>query len=163
MRKWVDCSEVFLVSCAWRWVVRYCSWMLRGSLSSDSFPLLKNLTGAARRKTIDDGGILTAAKPSNPPTFTGTLEGGIEPFARRLLSLPGGIHFRKLALTWLHGGELLTIIALVEACVGTLESLDTTWDILSTCILHLRPQPITHLCFQVIRGQFQWTSRKRRN
>jgi hypothetical protein len=63
----------------------------------------------------------------------------MEPFARRLLSLPGGIHFRKLALTWLQEGDLLTMTALVEACVGALESLDITWDLLSPCILHLRP------------------------
>jgi hypothetical protein len=52
----------------------------------------------------------------------------MEPFTRRLLSLPGGIHFRKLTLKWLYEEDLLTATALVEECSHTLESLDITWS-----------------------------------
>ena len=114
-----------------------------------SFPLLEDLAVTVRRPQIynaDGSGedeTPTTAQPLNLPIFTGTielpLEGGMEPFARRLLSLPGGIHPRKLALTWLHGEDLFTTMALVETCAHTLESLHIACDLPSTYILYLHP------------------------
>jgi hypothetical protein len=114
-----------------------------------SFPLLEDLAVTVRRPPTDnadgsaEGETPTATQPRNAPIFPGTIElllaGGMEPFARRLLSLPGGIHPRKLALTWLHEEDLLTTIALVEACAHTLEFLHIAWDLPSTYILYLRP------------------------
>jgi hypothetical protein len=78
-----------------------------------------------------EGGMPTTARPSSQPMFTGFLElhlmGGMKPIARRLLSLPGGIHFRKLTLTWFCEEDLLMVKALVEECSHTLESLNVTW------------------------------------
>jgi hypothetical protein len=84
-----------------------------------------------------------AAQPSSPPVFTGSLElclrGGMNPITRRLLSLPGGIHFRKLTLTQFHKDDLSMIVGLVEGCSHTLESLDITWCFFGKSIQHLRP------------------------
>jgi hypothetical protein len=113
-----------------------------------SFPLLEDLavTVYGVWVRIDEGSkegeMPTAPQPLSPPVFTGSLEldlfGGMEPFTRRLLSLPGGIHFRKLILIWLHRGDLLTTTTLVEECSHTLEYLDITWS-LGKPIRHLRP------------------------
>ena len=85
--------------------------------------------------------IPTAARPSSPHRFTGTLElclgGTIGPVARRLLSLPSGIHFRKIILVWLHQDDFSMITALVEKCSDLLESLDITENITGKLILHL--------------------------
>ena len=117
-----------------------------------SFPLLEDLDVIIHKTTADnsDGSeedeAPTTTQPSSPSRFTGSLElylkGGMEPFARRLLSLPGGIHFQDLALTLLHEEDLLTMMTLVEACARTLEFLDVTWNLsASTCSLQLRPHP----------------------
>ena len=102
-----------------------------------SFPLLEDLVVIFHQTPADDddgskaGGIPTAARPSTHPMFTGFLElhmmGGMKPIARRLLSLPGSIHFRKLTLTWFCEEDLLMVKALVEECSHTLESLSVAW------------------------------------
>jgi len=107
-----------------------------------SFPLLGTLAVVALDTSIDNGdgsnGLSTVIQRSNPPTFTGSLElfmrGGMEHIARRLLSLPGGINFRKLTLTWFHERDLSLTMALVERCSCTLESLDITCSPLGTFI-----------------------------
>jgi hypothetical protein len=114
-----------------------------------SFPLLEDLTVIIHLPWTADGGgsegdeMLTATQLSNPPMFTGSLElylrGGMRPIIRQLLSLPGGIHFRKLTLTLFGGEDLLTLRALVEECSHTLESLDITWGYLSESVQHLPP------------------------
>jgi len=113
-----------------------------------SFPLLEDLTVVtyfeASTDGVDDPGELsTAFQPSNPPTFTGSLEllmrGGTGPIARRLLSSPGGIHFRKLTLTWYQDSDGPSIRGLVGECSGTLESLKITRSTQGTSILHLSP------------------------
>jgi len=99
-----------------------------------SFPLLEDLTLTSTGTPTDSGDgpdvLPTAIQPSNPPTFTGSLvlnlEGGTIPIARWLLTLPGGLHFRKFTSTWRHGGGLLLTMALVEECSYTLESLDVS-------------------------------------
>ena len=93
-----------------------------------SFPLLEDLslTTYGGRSYNDDGPgrMLTALR--RPPKLNGTLTlflvKGTEFVTPRLLSLRG-IHFRGLTLTWRHEGDLSTIMALVEECTHTLESL----------------------------------------
>jgi len=113
-----------------------------------SFPLLEDLTMVTRYKPLADNmdssdGLPTVARPSIPP-MTGSLElfqwGGIKPITRRLLSISGGIHFRKLIVTWHCEEDLLSTQALVEGCSHTLESLHITCDGFSTSIqLNIRP------------------------
>jgi hypothetical protein len=113
------------------------------------FPLLEDLDVIISHNASVDGGDdsdwpLTENQPSSPPMLSGSLKlylkGGMKPFTRRLLSLPGGIHFRKLTLTWLREEDLLTVTTLVEECSPTLESLDITCNFCEF-IWHLRPHP----------------------
>jgi hypothetical protein len=108
-----------------------------------SFPLLEDLAVMVQYETpADDGNdpgkdeTPTAAQLSSPPMFTGSLRlllgRGTKQFVYRLLSLPGGIHFRKLTLTWLHEEGIPLVAGLVEECSRTLESLDITGTLLST-------------------------------
>ena len=62
----------------------------------------------------------------------------MESIARRLLSLQGRLHPRKLTFTRFHEDPLLTT-AFVEECSCTLESLHITCDSRRTSIQHLRP------------------------
>jgi hypothetical protein len=113
-----------------------------------SFPLLEDLVmysiyGISADDDDEDRSdrLSTAVQPSNTPVFTGSLEiflgeGGMKSLTHWLLSLPGGLHFRKLTLTWLQEEDLSLVEALVEACSHTLESLDIT-DSPSTSIRHL--------------------------
>ena len=113
-----------------------------------SFPLLEDLSLIVHEAPADNGDghredeMSTATQPSSSPMFTGSLElllrGGMKLVAHRLLSLPGGIHFRKLTLTWIHKEDLLMVMALVEGCSHTLESLRIICSILGKSILHLR-------------------------
>ena len=96
-----------------------------------SFPLLEDLAATARDGSIgedDDSDELSpAVRPSNLPRFTGSLElpgTGIKFITRRFLSLPGGIHFRKLILRWFKAEDVSLTMALVEGCSHTLEFLD---------------------------------------
>jgi hypothetical protein len=109
-----------------------------------SFPLLEDLAVVVFYKMPDgdDGSdsLLTAVQPSSPPVFTGSLElhsrGGMEFFTRRLSSLPGGIHFRKLVLTWFYETDRLVTMALVEGYYHTLESLSIS-DFCGASIQHM--------------------------
>jgi hypothetical protein len=120
-----------------------------------SFPLLEDLAVATCYGTSTDYGdspnkLLTTVQPSSPPAFTGSFElyvtGGMESVTRRLLSLPGGIHFRKLIWAWYHKKELSLMMALAERCSHTLESLDVTYG-RSKLIRLLRPGKLTQNCF----------------
>ena len=96
-----------------------------------SFPLLEDLTVVTYfGASTSDGGDGSPVQPSNPPTFTGSLDlymrGGMDPIARRLLSSPGGIHFRKLTFTWFQDSDAPLIRGLVWECSRTLESLKIT-------------------------------------
>ena len=115
-----------------------------------SFPHLENLIVATYQRVLDDDNhgsdwSSTIAQPWNPPAFTGYLDllivGGMEPIARRLLSLPGGINFRKLSITWFHEQDLSLAMALVERCYRTLESFSITRDLIGTSVLRLYPNP----------------------
>jgi len=112
-----------------------------------SFPLLEDLAVTnynyvAINEHDGSNGLPTAALPSNPPVFSGCLKlvmTGLAPIVRQLLSLPGGIRFRKFTLAWDRGEDVSLITALVERCSGTLESLDITCDPLGASIWRLRP------------------------
>jgi len=57
--------------------------------------------------------------------MTGSLELSRPGFiASRLLSLPGGIHFRELILTWSREEDVLSTKGLVEGCSHSLEYLE---------------------------------------
>jgi hypothetical protein len=123
-----------------------------------SFPLLEDLDVTLIEQSSDDGDgsnegkMSTATQPPSPPMFTGTLElclsEEMEPFARQLLSLPGGIHFRNLTLMWLHEEDYLLTTALVEGCSHTLRFLDINWNLVGTFTRHLRSTLIAYFCFQ---------------
>jgi len=107
-----------------------------------SFPLLEDLSIVTHYGTDDDdgsGGLPTAVQPPNPPTFTGSLDlslsgrkGGMGPVSSWLLSLPGGIHFRKLTLMWFRVSDGPPTTALVRECSDTLESLKIDLAMFST-------------------------------
>ena len=84
---------------------------------------------------------LAPAQLSHPPTFTGSLElymaRGMGPIVRQLLSLPGGLHFRKLALKWFREEEVLLTMELVDKCSHTLESLEINCNPRGMFIHHL--------------------------
>jgi hypothetical protein len=105
-----------------------------------SFPFLEDLEVVS---SYDGPDRLPTAQPSRPPMLTGSLklclQGGMEHFIRRLLSLPGGIHFRKLALTWLREEDVPLTTGLVEECFRTLESLEIASNPLRASIQ--RPHP----------------------
>jgi hypothetical protein len=105
-----------------------------------SFPLLEDL---AVTSSYDGSDRPPTARPLRSPMLTGSLDlylrGGMDHFVRRLLSLPGGIHFRKLTLTWLRGEDLPLTTGLAEECSRTLETLDITCNSLRASVRYLRP------------------------
>jgi hypothetical protein len=116
-----------------------------------SFPLLEDLAVTIHHKAMpDDDDGSDRVPPSSTPMFTGSLElrlwGGMKPITHWLLSLPGGIHFRKLIWAWYHKKELSLMMALAERCSHTLESLDVTYG-RSKLIRLLRPGKLTQNCF----------------
>jgi hypothetical protein len=124
-----------------------------------SFPLLEDLMVIVHREMLldqeddsEEDGISSVTRPSSPPRLTGSLrlhlERMMEPFTRRLLSIPSGIHFQNLTLTLLCEDDFLTTMALVEVCSHTLESLDIT--------CRLRGKSVRHLCS---RKQLMFASR----
>jgi hypothetical protein len=96
-----------------------------------SFPLLEDLsvlTGDDYPIDSDEGfdRQSTSIQPSNLPAFTGTLElnlSGARSVIWRLMSLPGGLRFRKLNFRWNDEEDVLLTMALVERCCYTLELL----------------------------------------
>ena len=97
-----------------------------------SFPLLDDLTVASyhgwigRDETPDDQ--TTAIQSLTSPSFNGSLEldlwTGTDFMASGLLSLPGGLHFRRLHLELDKEIDASPITALVEGCRFTLGSLE---------------------------------------
>jgi len=107
-----------------------------------SFPLLEDLAVVTYKVVATDDdpacvGLPTTTLPSTPP-MTGSLrlfQGvGMGPLARRLLSIPGGIHFRKLTLTLAREEDLLSSTALVEGCYQTLEYINISCEHLGVSI-----------------------------
>ena len=113
-----------------------------------SFPLLESLALVAHQEPFTDNGDgsdgrESVARPSSSHMFTGSLEilpwGGMKPITHRLLSLPSGIHFRRLSVTWNREEDILLTTALVEGCSHTLESLKITCHCASIWYLCLLP------------------------
>ena len=112
-----------------------------------SSPLLEDLTMTGYRVWADDGdGSVTPPtfiRSSVPPPLTGSLDlflkAGAKPIVGQLLSIPGGIHFRGLTLTWHCGEDLSSIIGLVGECSHTLESLNLTCYLDGMSIWYLPP------------------------
>ena len=108
-----------------------------------SFPLLEDLSVTthsdmfANRIGDPDGQSIIVWSPA--PPMTGSLKllhRGTNHITRRLSSLPGGIHFRKLILTWYHEEDVLSTNALVAGCSHTLESLHITCELPGASIRH---------------------------
>jgi len=113
-----------------------------------SFPLLEDLAMTSCHDVPidnwgDSDGLSTFDRSSNLPVFTGSLDlllrGGMGPTVHRLLSLPSGIHFRKLTLTWFRGEDISATVGLVGMCSHTLESLDIACNLRGTFVGYLRP------------------------
>ena len=123
-----------------------------------SFPLLEDLTLAGYKEpALDDDGSREPQTivPSASPIFTGSLEfGGLQgagDIARQLLDLPGGLHFRRLALARDDRAEALQwMMELVAKCSHTLESLDVAYSFRRMSI-HTRSVPITHSVYSWVR------------
>jgi hypothetical protein len=113
-----------------------------------SFPLLEDLDvmfrDEAPAEDEDDSGeddMPATAQPLSPRIFTGTLklcmDGGMEPLARRLLTRPGGIHFREFNFTCFSDEDSLMAAVLVEECSRTLKSLFIAWYLFGMFIQRL--------------------------
>jgi hypothetical protein len=98
-----------------------------------SFPLLEDLAvvdlvhGSINDDDEDFDWQLTTIQPPNPPNLTGALAlapEGTKTAIRRLLSLPGGPHFRKLNFRWSCKRDVPLMMALVEGCCSSLESIE---------------------------------------
>ena len=138
-----------------------------------SFPLLEDLsiTDRYRTWTTDEGyldGLSIAIKHSSLPVFTGSLElllrGGMKLIVRQWLPLPGGIHFRKLTLTWFCEEDISLTMALVENCSHTLESLYISYEsplgaLPGICVR----TEVTYVSFQVIQSRLRSTFRGQQN
>jgi hypothetical protein len=87
-----------------------------------SFPLLEDLGLVSPSQ-----GSHVWNTPLTSPKLTGSLDlsmlGGIHPVARRLLSLPNGLHFTKITAACLDEG-IHPVRDLVSRCSDTLESID---------------------------------------
>ena len=111
-----------------------------------SFPLLEDLTVDSFFGTWSSDGNYSDGQsdvwPSKSSAFTGLLklsQGGVRRTARQLVSLPGGIHFRKLSLTQFHDADLPSVTGLLEGCSRTLESLDVDCGLGGTFVWYSRP------------------------
>jgi len=84
-------------------------------------------------------GLPTTIHPSTPP-MTGSLvlfqQEGMKPLARFLLSLPGGVHFRRVGLTMVSKEDLPLATALVVECSRTLKCLYIRHELPGMSILH---------------------------
>jgi hypothetical protein len=87
-----------------------------------SFPLLEDLALIA--PSLGNWNYVWNTPPTSPK-LTGSLHlsmfGGIRPVARRLLSLPNGLHFTKI--TVVLDGDIHSVTDLVSGCSDTLESI----------------------------------------
>ena len=106
-----------------------------------SFPRLQDLAISTNDWLSCSSGFYkpaVAIQPSNPFTFTGSLklslEMGMGTIASRLLSLPNGLHFRELRLTWHREEDVPFMAALVEKCSPTLETLKITSDLVGATV-----------------------------
>ena len=109
-----------------------------------SFPLLRNLTIKSYDTPpdyLEDGHPIPPLHPIIIPPFTGCLDIRLnietDPITSRLMSLPGGLRFRRLRLRWGSGDNAPSTTALVESCCSTLESLFIECAHVGIPVLHL--------------------------
>ena len=121
-----------------------------------SFPRLDNLSLAGLSMTPEAEG-----SPSKPLNFSGSLGlimlRGIGVMTDHLSSLPGGVHFRKLALTWNNDRDSSSAMALISACASTLENLhlrDYTWGKRLHLLLWVMVSHFTGRCKLTAFGRF---------
>ncbi|KAF9642572.1 hypothetical protein BDM02DRAFT_2030270 [Thelephora ganbajun] len=110
-------------------------------VASESFPCVQILSLACSFRFLEDldltqptvdVGIIdldrTVFRPSISPVLTGTLRvhlpGRMGGATRRLLDLPGGLHFRKLELSCCRDSNFQWMRALVVECSDALECVD---------------------------------------
>ena len=122
--------------------LRLASTTVAPSLTLDficSFPLLEDVSLIAwfvdtNRTTTDDQP--TSFQLSKPPALTGSLElsfvFGMGLIPTRLMSLPSGLHFRRLDLAWSSDEDISSTAALVERCCHTIEYLNIGFGSIST-------------------------------
>jgi hypothetical protein len=105
-----------------------------------SLPLLEDVKIGCFGISDDDGDRTIFQPPTSPP-LTGTLNlylhEGVEHAARRLLELPGGVRFRSFDFRWYSEEDLQWMMALVEACSGTLEHIEIEHQRASPLLLRL--------------------------
>ena len=109
-----------------------------------SFPHLDDLavTGFNERIESNDAhdGQATVVQSLAPPSLTGSLELDVwvqaDFMISRLLSVPGGLHFRRLRLRLSVQRDASPIAALVEGCRFTLESLEVDYQLLLRTFIH---------------------------
>ena len=138
-----------------------------------SFPFLEDLTVENSEPISSINQDDTAFRPSSSPPFNGTLmlKGYLEATATRMLNLPGGLNFKKIAWksysTEKEGPEFRRMATLMERCFHTLEYIDIDFYEPS------KPRPFPYgtgsvsdpdfLLRQSVRQQFQLTCLKRQN
>ena len=109
-----------------------------------SFPHLDDLavTGFNECHESNDAhdGQATVVQSLAPPSLTGSLELDVwvqaDFMISRLLSVPGGLHFRRLRLRLSVQRDASPIAALVEGCRFTLESLEVDYQLLLRTFIH---------------------------
>ena len=111
-----------------------------------SLPLLEDL--ALRASNVDDRSCARLPAPTLSPTLTGILKifvpEDMEIILCSLHSLQGGLHFRKLQLSWCRVRDLILVEELVVACSDTLECLDVAGRIYGKSgLVSLSNQPST--------------------
>ena len=107
-----------------------------------SFPLLVDLSIVARLVDVNQGS--SSIQLSRSPVFSGclklSLSTGIGLIASELLSLPSGLHFRRLDLKWNRDEDIPSTVAVVGSCCHTLEDLRVRPNSeLCASVRHLRP------------------------
>ena len=113
-----------------------------------SFPLLEDVllrtldhSLTERDHSLTERPIIV--QPSSSPVFSGTLTvrhgAEIGPIASRLLSLPGGLRFRRLCLLFCCKADISITTVLVEKCSCTLEFIYVDSRSFGTSVLHLCP------------------------
>ena len=121
----------------------------------NSFPLLDDLAVTSYDEWVGNNDApedqTTAIRSLISPPFTGSLEldlwAGMDLMASRLLSLPGGLHFRRLSLTLNQREDALPMTALVEGCRSTVESLEIGCIISGSFVYHMCPhQQLILIC-----------------
>ena len=136
-----------------------------------SLPLLEDLTLIIYGIPGNDGfsarGPPIPIPPSNSPPLTGTLgldlPGGAEITVSRLLSLPNGLHFRRITLVWFRKDDIRWINDLIAGCSNTLETLDIKRRLFGAIVRLFASRPIPYFRLQTIGWCPRLTSQKQQD